>query len=341
MITSKLYSRDKIDPVLWDKFISNSPQKTIYAASGYLDAVCPGWSAIICKSGPDWIGVLPVNVERKFFQQYSLKPPWTQYLGIFFGEITGKLHRVIHLKKIIIESIILAIPPKLKLFNHNFSPQFDYFIPFNWHRFEVRPMQSYHLSLENPLNEIYHNFSKSVRSRITRAIKLNLKYIENNAIDNLVNMMLARKIITADSARKLHELWKYITANSAGFVLYVTDPVSNQVYCAAAFVIDNDRVVLLASALDFRHKKTGADPFLVWKGIEKAHQITGAKIFDFEGSMIRTIENHNRAFGARPVVYYNISRNNLSLPYALGFSIKQKIRSTKTNKVMDLVTYVY
>jgi hypothetical protein len=339
MINSALYSREKIDGKLWDEFISNSPQRAIYAKSGYLDSICPGWSAIICKSGNDWVGVLPINIDRKYFQHYTLKPPWAQYLGIFFCEIKGRMHRLIYLKKTIIESIIAVIPYELKLFNHNFNPGFDYFIPFTWNDFEVRPLHSYTLSLENSVQEIYGNFSKGVKSSIARSIKLQLKCVENNPIDNLVEMMTARKIITARMGNRLRELWKYITANAMGFTIYITDPVSNQIYCGGAFVIEADRIILLASALDFRFKKTGAHTFMVWKGIEKAYQMGGIKIFDFEGSMIKNIEAYNRSFGANPIVYYNISRNRLSALYSFGLHVKEKMKAKEKQKNMELVMY--
>jgi hypothetical protein len=68
---------------------------------------------------------------------------------------------------------------------------------------------------------------------------------------------------------------------------------------------------------------------LVWKAIQKAHQISGIKIFDFEGSMIRSIENYKRSFGATPVAYYNISHNNLPLPYSFGLNLKNSFQKNR------------
>jgi len=336
---TKLYSRKQIDSGLWDSFIDQSPQRIMYANSGYLDCVCPGWSAVICKDGDQWLGVMPLNICRKVFQEYSLKPALIQYLGIFFSRMDEKMHRLIHLKKIIIESIIKTIPQNLKLFNHNFSPEFDYFIPFCWNKFEVRPFHSYHLSLDNSLPEIYSDFSKSVTKRIAGSEKLNLKCIENNSVVNLVNMMIERRIIDRKTGDKFEELWKFIDSKEKGFTIYITNPVTNQIYCGGAFLVDYDRVIFLASALDYRFKKTGAHPLLVWKGIQRAHRIAGIKIFDFEGSMIEGIENYTRSFGASPIVYYNISRNNLALPYSLGFALKEKIQKKEKLKTIEkLVT---
>ena len=328
-LQTKLYSRGEIDSELWDRFIARSPQGIIYATTGYLDCVCPGWSAIICKNGDEWLGVMPLNIARKFFQNYSLKPPFTQYLGIFFKEINEKMHRLVHMKKIIIESIIHAIPKNLKLFNHNFSPEFDYFVPFHWNQFEIRPLHSYHLSLQNPLHEIYDNFSHSVTTRIIRAEKLDLKCVEGNSVNNLVEIMVTRKIISANDGIIFQKLWKYITSVSTGFTIYITDPLTNQIYCGWSFRVYFDRVILLASALDFRFKKSGAHTLLVWKAIQKAHQISGIKIFDFEGSMIRSIENYKRSFGATPVAYYNISHNNLPLPYSFGLNLKNSFQKNR------------
>ncbi len=334
-----LFSRKQIDSELWDIFIDQSPQRIIYVKSGYLDCICSQWSAIICKEGDKWLGVMPLNIEKKFGQQYSLKPILIQYLGIFFKEIDEKMHRLIHLKKIITENIIKTIPPNLKLFNHNFSPFFDYFMPFYWSKFEIRPFHSYILSLENSLQEIYSNFSKSVTKRISRTEKLALKCVQNNSVNKLVEIMVERRIIDRIVGNKFEALWEFVNAQKSGFVMYITNPFTNQIYCGGAFLIDHNSVILFASALDFRFKNTGAHALLIWKGIQKAHEIGGIKKFDFEGSRIKSIENYTRAFGANSIVYYNISRNNLPLLFSLGFSLKEKlIKKEKLKTIEMLVT---
>ncbi len=336
MIQAKLYLRAQIDAELWNNFIQQSPQHIIYANSGYLDSVCPGWSAMICMEGEHWLGVMPLNICRKYFQTYSLKPSLVQYLGIFFLKMEEKMHHLIHRKKIIIEEIIQNLPDNLKLFNHNFSPDFDYFIPFHWHKFDIRPMHSYHLPLENSLEVVYNNFSGSIRKSIRHAMRIGLQIIENNTIGPLIKLMRSRNIIDCPSAERLQKLWNFILTINAGFIIYIMDPVSNELCCGGAFLIDQDRVILIASALDYRGKKAGAYPLLVWKGIQIAHSIEGIKIFDFEGSMIRNIEDNTRGFGASPIVYYNISRNNLSIPYSIGMFLKNKFRRKESRDIGGL-----
>jgi hypothetical protein len=319
------YTRQQIDSAQWDNFIKASPQNNIYALSGYLDCVCPQWGAVIVKNDEQWLAVMPLNVNKKYFLQYSLKPRFVQYLGVILGPLQGKIHRLIYLKRTITEQVIAAIPPGIKLFNHNFSPGFDYFIPFHWHRFEIRPFHTYHLSLRDSLENIWSNFSASVCNGIKKAEKQNLNCVTSNSAGELLKMMQNRHIISASAACHFEKLWNFIYTNHSAFTLYIIHPHTGQIYCGAAFVVYHHKITMLASAMDLRFKKSRAKTLLVWYAIQKAHAMDGITVFDFEGSMIKGIENYNRGFGASPLTYYNISKNNLPIPHALGFSIKNRI----------------
>ncbi|MCX6350842.1 MAG: hypothetical protein NTX03_03160 [Bacteroidetes bacterium] len=332
MIKSEVLTRKEINSNQWDEFVEKSPQYIIYSTCGYLDSVCPNWSAIIITKNNEWLAVMPINISTKNFVSYSLKPAFVQYTGILFKPINEKKHREVYIKKICIQKVIDAIPKNVKLFNQNFSPEFDYFIPFYWNKFLIQPFHSYCLSLEDSIENIENNFSDSVAKRMAKEERYGLHVVENNSIDALISLMLDRKIINEEDAHKLRTLWDYIISINAGFTIYVTDPKTNKVYSGGAFIIDKERVIFLSSALDLRYKNTGAQSLLIRKGIRKAHSLGNIKIFDFDGSMIESLENYNRSFGATPINYFNISKNDLPIVYKIGYFLKSKWRGKKKLK---------
>jgi len=267
---------------------------------------------------------MPLNISYKYLQHYSLKPPWVQYLGIFFKPMHDKVYKNIYLKKIIVEEVIKRIPPSVHLFNHNFSPAFDCFVPFCWNGFLVKPFQTYCLSMNETLDHIYSNFSKSVTNRIARAEKRGLFVVENSDISPLVKMMSERKINTSAAGAKFKKLWNYLSSLDACFNIYITDPAKETIYCGGAFIIEKERVIFKASALNYEYKNTGASDLLIWHAIQKVKGMNNIKVFDFAGSMIKNIDNYFRTFGASPVVYYNISKNKLPFIYKIGLKIKGK-----------------
>ena len=53
-------------------------------------------------------------------------------------------------------------------------------------------------------------------------------------------------------------------------------------------------------------RNSGATSLLMWEAIQFAATVT--KKFDFEGSMIESVERFVRAFGARQIPYFQITR---------------------------------
>ena len=122
------------------------------------------------------------------------------------------------------------------------------------------------------IKDIYDNFSSSATNSIKRANKLHLQIVESKSIVELSDIMFARKIINEKERTVLHKLWDNLLTNNCCFSLYIKDLEHNHIYCGGAFIIDQDRLIFLASALDFKFKKSGAASLLVWSAIQKAKQ---------------------------------------------------------------------
>jgi hypothetical protein len=69
---------------------------------------------------------------------------------------------------------------------------------------------------------------------------------------------------------------------------------------------------LLVSAVDKRLQQTGAIAFLIWDALKFARQ-KGLKIFDFEGSMNKGIEEFFRCFGGNRVSYLHFQAHKSAL----------------------------
>src|SRR5260370_7073664 len=76
---------------------------------------------------------------------------------------------------------------------------------------------------------------------------------------------------------------------------------------AAVYIIWDDRsAYYLMGAADPELRNSGATSLLLWEAIQFAATVT--RSFDFEGSMIESIERFFRAFGAKQKPYFHISR---------------------------------
>ncbi len=82
-----------IDKQKWDACISDSRNRIPYALSWWLDAVCPGWDALVQD---DYLAVMPLTHGHKFGIDYLYQPYFTQQLGIFSLStvITHRCYRI-------------------------------------------------------------------------------------------------------------------------------------------------------------------------------------------------------------------------------------------------------
>ncbi|RMG75312.1 MAG: GNAT family N-acetyltransferase, partial [Bacteroidetes bacterium] len=81
---------------------------------------------------------------------------------------------------------------------------------------------------------------------------------------------------------------------------------------AALFATYQDRTLYLMGAYHPDQGRSGAMPALMWDAMARA-QREGSRLFDFEGSMIEGVAQFFRKFGAHPVPYLQIRKNQLPL----------------------------
>ena len=98
----KHLEHSEINRQRWDQCIEKAENSLPYAFSWWLNAVSPGWEALVLD---DYTAVMPLTCRRKFGFEYLYQPYFTQQLGIFSGQaVNDELTR----------SFIEAIPGKYR-----------------------------------------------------------------------------------------------------------------------------------------------------------------------------------------------------------------------------------
>lgn len=312
MMISSLKTSAEIDEVRWDAFVRDSPQSAIYARYGYLTAVYGVWNAIITEEHGQWIAVMPFAIRKKFLFVYSFSPPFTQYLGLLFSKSTLAGRKEIEWKRTIIQRTIDLLPGKIKLFNHNFSPVCDYLGPFYWSGYRVQAFQTFVLHLPQSEHEVYRLFSSGIHESISKSMRRGYEVHPSTDLNPLIRLLKLNNLIKPANEVILKNLWNYLECTDQGFILYAKDRNGNEV-SGGLFLIDQNRVIFLSTATDPASRSSGVHPHLVWEGIKRASNVYGASVFDFEGSMIKGVDNYFNKFGAEPIFYFNVTGNRLGL----------------------------
>lgn len=307
-----------LDPERWDDFIRQSPQGCLYHLHAYATLVEPGWQAIVVQQGDAWQAVFPYKPKQKWGVSTVLQPLFAQYWGLCFAPPQpGELREYLALKRRAADAVlkVLGEPDLLVM---NFSPEFDYGLPFHWAGCELRTRYTYRLDLRPPEEVLFHQLAQPLRRQIRKTQRAELSLSLSAGAESLealcgLNRKRGRDLFGGQlqAAHLLGPLARLLAEKGWGELLEVRGP-GGELYAAGLFGHYLHKTFYLQGSFHPDFADSGAMSRLMWEGIRMARQ-RGDTCFDFEGSMIESIEDFFRKFGAFPVPYLQIHRNRLPL----------------------------
>jgi hypothetical protein len=295
----------------WDSFVDISPQGCIFCHSWWLKAVCSkDFKILILKKADRIVAGMPLPISRKWGTTNIAMPRLTQTFGVLLlpsskTSYEGRLSEEME----IMDTLIGAIP-NFAWFSINFHYNFTNWLPFYWSEFKQTTRYTYGIDDLTDLDKIVSNFSHCKRTNINRAEQL-ISIHDNLQSEQFYanyKLTLGKQGKTIDySYDYFKTIYDAVLEKSAGMTWYALDAHDN--LHAAIFVIyDSKSAYYLINTIDPEYRNSGATTLLVLNAIRYVSKYT--KRFDFEGSMIRGVENSFRKFGAKQSPYFNISKDN-------------------------------
>jgi hypothetical protein len=290
-----------LDKQKWDDCIANSHNTLPYALSWWLDAVCPGWDALVQD---DYLAVMPLTQGNKFGINYLYQPYFTQQLGVFSAS---------PLSPPVITEFLKAIPLKFKYVQIQLNSD------NNVHHtdFSFTTRKNYLLDLTPAAIELTSNYHRNCRRNIQKAVHAGLiikqgppaatftQFIKNNLEKQLTG---TRKTFYPTLRRIVSES----NRQSAGEIIGVYSH-TGELVAAGWFIITPGRCLFQVCASTPKGKENQAMYMLVDHMIRK---YAGSGLtFDFAGSNMRGIAYFNSGFGSKAVHYPVITRNLLPWPF--------------------------
>jgi hypothetical protein len=283
----KYLEHKEIDFVKYDKCISGSENTFIYAYSWYLDIVAKNWDVLVFG---DYEIVMPLTHRKKYDICYLFLPAWVQQLGVFSAN---------SIQEDLIRDFINAIPRKFRSIDILFNNKNI----FSSNKLEIR--NNYILDLNRDYKLLYKKFTKGRKSNIKQSKKFGLLIKETDNLELVLQMFCENKGRDINKPEKDYETIRNVVSKGllVGKVkIYeVFDSESVQLG-GAIFLMDNNRITFLFSAVNQNGRDKQAISFLIDFIIEK---YAGQElILDFEGSMIKGIADFFKSFGAIRENYY-------------------------------------
>lgn len=266
------------------------------------------WGVCVIGEGRDLKGFFLYFIKRKYGFRRMILPPLTPYLGpwIIYPEGQKRAQRYQHEKQVM-EALIAQLPPYDELILQ-FHPAIRNWLPFYWKGYKGTLRYTYRIEDCSDTQKVFEGMKGNIRSALRKAEK-RFEVVESNSIDELHELKIkdfSAKRIPLDYDREYFgRVDRTLTAHNARKLLYAIDP-DGKVHGGIYLAMDHQDCYFLIGAVDPNSKSDGTMPLLMWEGIREASRRGLA--YDFEGSMIETIERFFRSFGGEQTPYIQIEQ---------------------------------
>jgi lipid II:glycine glycyltransferase (peptidoglycan interpeptide bridge formation enzyme) len=297
--------------IKYRKFSKKENDIPLFSQPWWLDTVCgpDNWSVALVEKGGNIFASMPYYIEKKYGQTIIKHPKLTQTLGIYFKyPKKQKYYKKLSFEKEMIHKLIEQLP-KFDKFSKSFNYNTTNLLPFYWKGFTLQVNYTY--TIENiTLEELEKGFETDIRRRRRKAEELGVKVYEGSDIEKfyeLNQMTFIRQKASIpysfDFVEKLYTLTREKDASKIFFAKY-----KGEVIAAAFLVFDKSNLYYIMGGIDPDKRDLGGMDMVQYESIKFA--LKSNRVFDFEGSMIESIEKYVRSFGAIQKPYYQVTKIN-------------------------------
>lgn len=309
---------------LWNEFVENSTQGNIFNKSYWLKTVCEDFKILVCEENNKILGgvALP-NVKSRYYKNPKLTPQLGILISNFDENVkySTKISKEIEITNSIIEGL-----PKFKMFNYGFSYNFSNFIPFIWSGFQIGTRYTYVIEDLTDLDKVFNDFQYDVKYLIKKASKNNIVVSNKFSIEDFYEInkktfdrQNMKMPYTKEFLIKLDNMLKQNNSRQMFFAL--ND--KNEIVAGVYLIYDKNCTYYLMGGADPDYRKLGAQTILVWESIKFASQVSTK--FDFEGSVIKSIESSFRQFGGSQKIIHTVYKSGLLFEFLYKAAQKNKM----------------
>ena len=309
MIIEFLDKNKEIDCSLWNGFVTDSPQGTIFSSTWYLDFLNVNYRILQVKDVDGSI-LAGIVLAKNKINTYS-NPMLDKYLGVLlrFEEV------LTHKKKSNQYKVLDLLSKELKeykSFDYYFHPDFKNWIPFYWNNYAQETRYTYRLKLKLDIDEIQKQFHSNLKNDIKNSIKQGVLIDENigfEAFYEVINKTFLRQgskspFIESELSNFINSLRKF-----EKFVSFGAYDKNKKLIAVCGLVYDEKSAYFLLNGIDIDYQVRGANALMILEAI-KYFKEKKIPLFDFEGSMLPGVEPFYRKFGGELVPYMRIWNDN-------------------------------
>lgn len=296
------------------RFCESQDSLPIYMHAWWFDAVCgPNWNAIVLKNNSKVVAAMPYTISARYGFRQILPMPFTQAGGLWIDyPANQKYERKLAYEKVILADIdneICALG--VDYFEQHLHYVFTNWLPLYWRGYQQTTRYTYVITNLGDLSAVWDDCSSSVRNKIKKAaetVKVNFDYSFDDFF-NLHRMTFERQGISLSySFEFLKRIDDALLSRNSRKIFYAVD-VKGQIHSALYMIWDSKSSYVHMVGENPKLRESGAGIYLVWQAIKYTKEVLGLNVFDFEGSMLESVESVRRSFGAKQIPYFKIYKS--------------------------------
>jgi len=287
----------------------------LFMQDWWLDVLCgeEAWEVLMARNKDGSVkGAWPYYTTRRLFWSVIRPPALSPYGGIWFNYPPNLSGKEAFEKKVINE--LVKELPKVAFLIQDFASSFSNWLPFYWKNFRQTTFYTYRIEKPWESEKVFNNFESSVRNKVRKAQQqlevregsleefylLNQQTFQHQGMAMPYSIDLLKKLDTALALRQQRRI-------------FVARDQEGRNHAALYLVWDQQTAYNLMLGASPALRASGAVQLLMWEAIQLAGEMRLG--FDFEGSMLPSIEPLFRSFGAEQQPYFRIYKSSNRLFY--------------------------
>ena len=299
--------------LIYSQFCNEEKNIPIFSMPWWLDTVCDEgeWDVAIVEKGGQICATMPYYIKKKYGFTLITMPKLTQTLGPYIKYPENqKYYKKLSWEKELMNELIDQLP-SCDYFYQHWNYNVTNWLPFYWRDFKQTTRYTYIISNKNSINSVEDEYETDIRRRRRKAAREGLSVVEESNIDmlySLINNTFDRQQVDISFSKMyIKRIIDTCISNNAGKIYFAKSKERD--YIAANFLIeDNNSIYYLLGGIDAAKRDLGGMDVIQHESIRYASSKN--KVFDFEGSMVESIEKYFRSFGAIQKPYFAISKIN-------------------------------
>lgn len=282
----------------------------VFSQAWWLDSTAEDcWDVVLLEKDGEILASLPYILKKRYGFIFLTQPVLTQNLGPWLRKNSLKYSKKLAQEKDLLQELYSKLP-KHDSYSQSWHYKLTNWLPLYWLNYEQTTKYTYVIPDISNIDEVVNNFEHSKRKNIKKSekiIKIVFDISPEEFYDNHKITLKKQGQSISYSFEVFLKLYINGYENNSAKTIAAYDEFGN--LHAALFVVwDKNSAYNLISTIDPDFRVHGAASLLIKESIKYVSNFVNK--FDFEGSMIESVERSFRQFGAVQVPYFAIKKTS-------------------------------